>query len=171
MKKRGKTLAELLIDVRILRNKVQHVIVRMRNRLETYNDVVIRDISSFPHLSKMVAQESEVLEGVLERLLTLEVMLEILEIKIETIIYIGNIVTSAVSVVEAIKLLKENFNFMPEISVSLDEIYNNFYINVDLPKEIKINAKEEARNILADAEKIAEKRRDQVYNQGISSTI
>ncbi|ACP38263.1 cell division protein CdvB3 [Saccharolobus islandicus] len=165
MKKRGKSLAELLIDVRIARNKVQSIINRMQNKLGTYNYVFMRNVASFPHLSKMVARESELLENVMDHLLTLEVVLEILEIKIETIIYIGNIVTSAASVVEAIKLLKDSFNLTPDISVLLDDIYSNFYVNVDLPKEIKINVKEEARNVLANAEKIVEKRKSEAYYQ------
>ncbi|AGJ62838.1 Conserved protein implicated in secretion [Sulfolobus islandicus LAL14/1] len=137
----------------------------MQNKLGTYNYVFMRNVASFPHLSKMVARESELLENVMDHLLTLEVVLEILEIKIETIIYIGNIVTSAASVVEAIKLLKDSFNLTPDISVLLDDIYSNFYVNVDLPKEIKINVKEEARNVLANAEKIVEKRKSEAYYQ------
>lgn len=137
----------------------------MQNKIGTYNHIFMRNVASFPHLSKMVARESELLENVMDHLLTLEVILEILEIKIETIIYIGNIVTSAASVVEAIKLLKESFNLTPDISLLLDDIYSNFYVNVDLPKEIKINVKEEARSVLLDAEKIAEKRKSETYYQ------
>ncbi|QGA67487.1 cell division protein CdvB3 [Sulfolobus sp. E11-6] len=165
MKKKGKSLAELLIDVRIARNKLQNIISRMQNKLDTYNYVFMRNVSSFPHLSKMVAKESELLENVMNNLLTLEVILEILEIKIETIIYIGNIVTSAASVVEAIRLLKDTFHLTPDISVLLDDIYSSFYVNVNLPKEIKINVQEEARKVLADAEKIVEKRKSEAYYQ------
>ncbi|QGA54631.1 hypothetical protein GFS03_08630 [Sulfolobus sp. E5-1-F] len=165
MKKKGKSLAELLIDVRIARNKLRNIISRMQNKLDTYNYVFMRNVSSFPHLSKMVAKESELLENVMNNLLTLEVILEILEIKIETIIYIGNIVTSAASVVEAIRLLKDTFHLTPDISVLLDDIYSSFYVNVNLPKEIKINVQEEARKVLADAEKIVEKRKSEAYYQ------
>lgn len=166
MKKKGKTLAELLIDVRIARKRVRNIIDRVRNRIDVYNEAIIRNLSSFPQLSKMLARESEFLENVIDNLYTLEVLLEMLEIKMETLIYIGYIVNSAPAVIEAIKILKENFIMIPEITLMLDEIYEGFYFNIEIPKEIKISSREEAKNILIEAENIAKKReKSEIYYQ------
>lgn len=166
MKKKGKTLAELLIDVRIARKRVRNIIDRVRNRIDVYNEAIIRNLSSFPQLSKMLARESEFLENVIDNLYTLEVLLEMLEIKMETLIYIGYIVNSAPAVIEAIKILKEDFIMIPEITLMLDEIYEGFYFNIEIPKEIKISSREEAKNILIEAENIAKKReKSEIYYQ------
>jgi len=166
VKKKGKTLAELLIDVRITRKRIRNIIDRVRNRIDVYNEATIRNLSSFPHLSKMLARESEFLENVINNLYTLEVLLEMLEIKMETLIYIGYIVNSAPAVIEAIKMLKDNFSMIPEITLMLDEIYEGFYFNIKIPKEIKISSREEAKNILIEAENIAKKReKSEIYYQ------
>ncbi|MEM4042341.1 MAG: cell division protein CdvB3 [Saccharolobus sp.] len=165
MRKKGVTIAELLIDVRIARSKIADVIKRMKNKVDVYNGMLIKNVNSFPHLSKMIARESEFLEKVLYNLLLLETMLEILEIKIETIIYVGYIVNSAPAVIEAIKGVKDSFGIMPEISNLLDSIYENFYIVIDIPKDVKVSIKEEAKNIISEAEKIAKKRENEIYYQ------
>ncbi|MEM0092237.1 MAG: cell division protein CdvB3 [Saccharolobus sp.] len=165
MRKKGVTIAELLIDVRIARSKITDVINRMKNKVDVYNEMFIKNVNSFPHLSKMIARESEFLEKVLYNLLLLETMLEILEIKIETIIYVGYIVNSAPAVIEAIKGVKDSFGIMPEISNLLDSIYENFYIVIDIPKDVKVSIKEEAKNIISEAEKIAKKRENEIYYQ------
>ncbi|MEM3268974.1 MAG: cell division protein CdvB3 [Saccharolobus sp.] len=165
MRKKGVTIAELLIDVRIARSKIADVIKRMKNKVDVYNGMLIKNVNSFPHLSKMIARESEFLENVLYNLLLLETMLEILEIKIETIIYVGYIVNSAPAVIEAIKGVKDSFGIMPEISNLLDSIYENFYIVIDIPKDVKVSIKEEAKNIISEAEKIAKKRENEIYYQ------
>ena len=165
MRKKGVTIAELLIDVRIARSKIADVINRMKNKVDVYNGMLIKNVNSFPHLSKMIARESEFLENVLYNLLLLETMLEILEIKIETIIYVGYIVNSAPAVIEAIKGVKDSFGIMPEISNLLDSIYENFYIVIDIPKDVKVSIKEEAKNIISEAEKIAKKRENEIYYQ------
>ncbi|MEM3351874.1 MAG: hypothetical protein QW799_03560, partial [Saccharolobus sp.] len=64
-----------------------------------------------------------------------------------------------------IKGVKDSFGIMPEISNLLDSIYENFYIVIDIPKDVKVSIKEEAKNIISEAEKIAKERENEIYYQ------
>ncbi|TRM85314.1 hypothetical protein DJ522_01170 [Sulfolobus sp. F3] len=164
MKRKAKTLAELIINIRIARNKVRSLMNGIKGKIEMYNNSSLVNVSRFPHLSKMLLRESEILEKVLNYLVTIDVMLELLEIKVETIIYIGYIVNDAPAVVEAIKSLKDEIGSLPEISILLDGIYEDFFESIDVPKDIKIRNKEDAKGVIEEAKKIAElKEKREIY--------
>ncbi|TRM96576.1 hypothetical protein DJ527_12595, partial [Sulfolobus sp. F1] len=67
-------------------------------------------------------------------------------------------------VVEAIKSLKDEIGSLPEISILLDGIYEDFFESIDVPKDIKIRSKEDAKGVIEEAKKIAElKEKREIY--------
>ncbi len=161
--RKKRDIAEVLTDIRIARNRLRI----MRNKIE--GRLAQRGPSYSTVLTKEYIKEAEQLKRISEFLDTLDVILELTEIKLETIIYIGYIVNDAPAVIEALREIRKNGEFLgPEISALIDDIYNGFYSSINVPAEIKLNASEDAKNILDEAKVIA-KYRESEKNIGINT--
>ncbi|WP_236751729.1 hypothetical protein [Acidianus sp. HS-5] len=151
--RKKRDIAEVLTDIRIARNRLRI----MRSKIE--GRLVQRVPSYSTVLTKEYLKEAEQLKRISEFLDTLDVILELIEIKLETIIYIGYIVNDAPAVIEALREIRKNGEFLgPELSALIDDIYSGFYSSINVPNEIKVNAPEDAKKILDEAKVIAKYR-------------
>lgn len=153
-------LAEILTKIRISRNRIRTWKSRIESRISKFEELSISNATRYRILAREYAKEAEQLQNISEFLNKLDILLEMLEIKIETIIYIGYIVNSAPAVVEALKELKKTAEFIsPEFSLLIDNIYNDFYSAVSLSENVRIQAKEDAKKILMEAENMIKERK------------
>ncbi|BBG24039.1 cell division protein CdvB3 [Sulfuracidifex tepidarius] len=162
--KRKVTLADVLTDIKIARNRVRIYKNRMKDRILKYNQMAERNFGRFTSISAEYMKEVDQLQRVVQFLDTLDILLEMAEIKIETIVYIGYIVNEAPAVIEALKELKKQMGGIPELSVMLEDIYSGFYASVEVPQEMKIRSTEEGKKVLEEAEKISESREEKLLS-------
>jgi hypothetical protein len=101
--RRKKDLAELLIDVKLLRRKLAHSLAKLDKRIESLEALVVQSSSTVSAFSARVAKEIDQLENVRKRIYVLDVLLEMLEIRLETVISLGTLVESLRPVVSALK--------------------------------------------------------------------
>ncbi len=162
--KRKVTLADVLTDIKIARNRVRIYKNRMKDRILKYNQMAEMNFGRFTSISAEYMKEVDQLQRIVQFLDTLDILLEMTEIKIETIVYIGYIVNGAPAVIEALKELKKQMGGVPELSVMLEDIYSGFYASVEVPQDIKIRSTEEGKKVLEEAEKIAESREEKLLS-------
>jgi division protein CdvB (Snf7/Vps24/ESCRT-III family) len=162
--KRKTTLADVLTDIKIARNRVRIYKRRMSDRISKYTQISERNFGRFTNLSVEYMKEAEQLQRIVQFLDTLDILLEISEIKIETIIYIGYIVNEAPAVMEALKELKKQMGGIPELTVMLEDIYSGFYSTVEVPQEMKARATEGGRKVLEEAQKMAESKEEKLIS-------
>ncbi|PVU75670.1 hypothetical protein DDW13_04655 [Acidianus hospitalis] len=152
--KKKRDIADVLTDIRIARNRLRIMKTKIEGRLTQQES-----LSRSAVLTKEYIKEAEQLKKISEFLDTLDIILELIEIKVETIIYIGYIVNDAPAVLEALRELKKNGEFLsPELSALVDDIYNGFYSAINVPSEIKVSASKEAKKVLDEAKTIAKYR-------------
>lgn len=162
--KKKATLADVLTNIKIARNRVRIYKNRMKDRIEKYNQMSERNFGRFTAVSMEYMKEAEQLQRIIQFLNTIDILLEMAEIKIETIIYIGYIVNEAPAVMEAIKELKKQMGGVPELSVMLEDIYAGFYASLDIPQDVKIRSTEEGKKVLEEAQKISESREEKLIS-------
>lgn len=159
MKKRI-DFAEILTEIRIQRNRIRLWRSRIESRISKFEELSASNVTRYSVLAKEYIKEAEQLENISDFLDKLDILLEMLELKIETIIYIGYIVNNAPAVVEAIKELKKNAQVIsPDLSLVIDNIYNDFYSAVSVSENVRIQAKEDAKKILSEAETLVKERK------------
>lgn len=152
--------AEILTEIRINRNRIRLWKSRIENRISKFEELSLSNVTRYRVLAKEYAKEAEQLQNISEFLEKLDILLEMLEIKIETIIYVGYIVNNAPAVVEALKELKRNVQVVsPDLSLVIDNIYNDFYSAVTVSENVRIQAKEDAKKILSEAENMVKERK------------
>ncbi|MUN28165.1 cell division protein CdvB3 [Sulfuracidifex metallicus] len=162
--KKKATLADVLTNIKIARNRVRIYKNRMKDRIEKYNQMSERNFGRFTAVSIEYMKEAEQLQRIIQFLNTIDILLEMAEIKIETIIYIGYIVNEAPAVMEAIRELKKQMGGVPELSVMLEDIYAGFYASLDMPQDMKIRSTEEGKKVLEEAQKISESREEKLIS-------
>ncbi|MCY0849920.1 cell division protein CdvB3 [Sulfuracidifex metallicus] len=162
--KKKATLADVLTNIKIARNRVRIYKNRMKDRIEKYNQMSERNFGRFTAVSMEYMKEAEQLQRIIQFLNTIDILLEMAEIKIETIIYIGYIVNEAPAVMEAIRELKKQMGGIPELSVMLEDIYAGFYASLDMPQDVKIRSTEEGKKVLEEAQKISESREEKLIS-------
>ncbi|ARM76274.1 cell division protein CdvB3 [Acidianus manzaensis] len=157
-------LAEILTDVRISRNKIRLWKSRIQSKVAKFEELSASNVTRYNIIAREYIKEAEQLQKISDFLDQLDILLEMLEIKIETIIYIGYIVNNAPSVIEALKELKKTAQVInPEMSLVIDNIYNEFYSAISIPQNIRIQAKEDAKKILQEAENmVKEKKKESI---------
>lgn len=157
--RRKKDLAELLIDVKLLRRKLAHSLAKLDKRIESLEALVVQSSSTISAFSARVAKEIDQLENVRKRIYVLDVLLEMLEIRLETVISLGSLVESLRPVVSALKELSKSFPIPMEISPDFDDLISS--LSSVLPSEgglsflFKQRPSEETLSILKEAETIA----------------
>ncbi|AWR98297.1 hypothetical protein DFR86_08390 [Acidianus sulfidivorans JP7] len=154
----------MLTEVRIQRNKIRLWKSRIENKVSKFEELSITNARRYNIIAKEYIKEAEQLQKISDFLDKLDILLEMLEIKIETIIYVGYIVNDAPTIVEALKELRKTAQLLsPELSLVIDNIYNGFYSAVTVPENMRIQAKEDAKKILEDAENmIKERKKDSI---------
>ncbi len=132
---------------------------RLGMKAEQFRRLSVSNATRFSSLAEQYAKESEQLDNILNYLNRLDVLFEMLEIKLETIVYIDYISQDLVSVVEALREFKKATPMLStELSILIDEFYTGFYESVQVPEPVRIKAKEEAKSILKESETIANNR-------------
>ncbi|QKQ99608.1 hypothetical protein GWK48_03665 [Metallosphaera tengchongensis] len=151
-----KDIRRVLMQTKTARAKLRVWQNRLNQRSEQYRRLSLANATRFSTLAEQYVKESDQLDKIVSFLNTLDVLLEMLEIKLETVSYIDYIPRDLLSVVEG---LKEFSRLTPtlgtEFSIIIDELYTGFYNSVEVPKDVRIKAKEEAKGVIAQAEKIA----------------
>ena len=156
--KNKKTLPEILIDINLAITRIDNWISRLKSRNETLERLSYVNLGRFPLLSKEFLKEVEFNQAYTTKLLQIKVLLEILKLRIETIMLIGSITGYLKPVIDAIYELKKEIGSSIEMSPLLDQI-----IELVSPLEplsssnIVINDSDKVKEILEESKKIAEK--------------
>ncbi|AEB94423.1 MULTISPECIES: cell division protein CdvB3 [Metallosphaera] len=159
--KRG--LQRLLVEVKTARGKLRLWQNRLTAKAEQFRRLSVSNASRFSTLAQQYAKESEQLESIITFLNKFDVILEMLELKLETIVFIDYISQDLVNIVEALKEFKRTTPMLgTELSLLVDEIYTGFYASVEVPEPIKIKAKEEAKVILQQSEDVLKERKEKL---------
>ncbi|AHC52543.1 hypothetical protein SUSAZ_07575 [Sulfolobus acidocaldarius SUSAZ] len=165
MKKR--TIAELLTDIRMAKYKIDMWISKTENRNKALERLSLSNIGRFPLLSKEYIKETELTRKYIVTLVQLKILLEILEIRLETLIILGNVVTYLSPLVEALNELKGQLGASIEFSPIIDEIIETIRTVYIAPNTVQqspqINVKEEAKQLLKEAEDVAKKELKENY--------
>ncbi|MEM4912543.1 MAG: hypothetical protein QXJ81_06960, partial [Metallosphaera sp.] len=98
--KRG--LQRLLVEVKTARGKLRLWQNRLTAKAEQFRRLSVSNASRFSTLAQQYAKESEQLESIITFLNKFDVILEMLELKLETIVFIDYISQDLVNIVEAL---------------------------------------------------------------------
>ncbi|BBD71958.1 hypothetical protein HS1genome_0347 [Sulfodiicoccus acidiphilus] len=112
--KARKTLPEILVELRLLRRKLELMSQRLADRI----DRLPKDGRHAQTYSKEVSQLSKLLRSIVR----LEVGLELLEVRLETAMMLGAITQSLREVVNFVSGVGSQLVAIPEISMGLQEI-------------------------------------------------
>ncbi|MCG3108650.1 hypothetical protein L3N51_00934 [Metallosphaera sp. J1] len=154
-----KEFQRLLIDVKIARGKIRLWQSRLSSRAEQFKRLSANNATRFATLAEQYAKESEQLENILNYMERLDILLEMVELKLETLTYIDYISQDMVNLMEALKEFKRLTPLLStELSILVDELYSGFYASVEVPEPMRIKAREEAKAILKESENIVNSR-------------
>jgi division protein CdvB (Snf7/Vps24/ESCRT-III family) len=159
-----RTLPEILIDINLAITRIDNWISRLKTRSETLERLSYTNMGRFPLLSKEFLKEVEFNQAYTTKLVQIKVLLEILKIRIETIMLIGSITGYLKPIIDAIYEVKKEIGSSIEMSPLLDQI-----IEIVSPLEplsssnVVINDNEKVKEILEESRKIAEKEVRQKY--------
>ncbi|BCS91661.1 cell division protein CdvB3 [Metallosphaera javensis (ex Sakai et al. 2022)] len=154
-----KEFQRLLIDVKIARGKIRLWQSRLSSRAEQFKRLSANNATRFATLAEQYAKESEQLENILNYMERLDILLEMVELKLETLTYIDYISQDMVNLMEALKEFKRLTPLLStELSILVDELYSGFYASVEVPESMRIKAREEAKAILKESENIVNSR-------------
>lgn len=161
MKRKG--LPEILTDIRLTIYRIDAYISRIENRIKTLEDLSLYNIGRFNYLAKEYYKEIEINRKIIHNLLKLRTLLEILEIRIETIVAIGTIYQYIEPLVKAIESIKKELGGSMEFGPLIDDILTNLQPIITRDANIVINESEEVRKILEEAEKVANEELKEKY--------
>lgn len=157
-----RNLAEILANIRVARLKLKQRINMLEKRVKDYEILSMKDFNKYSILSIEILKETEQLENLKKKLEVMDVLLEMLEIKVETAIQVGLITSSLKGVLEAIKEFQRvNPILPPELSILVSDISDfSVGLSVDIiePQRDQIQPSIDAKSIIREAEKIAEER-------------
>lgn len=153
MKKKG--LPEIIADIRIAIFRIDTFVARIDNRIKTLEDLALYNIGKFNYLSKQYYKEIEINKSIVENLLKLKVLLEILEIRLETLMILNSLREYIYPVVKALESIKGNLGNSIEFGPIIDDIILNLKPIITSDAKPILNESEEVRKILEEAEKIA----------------
>ncbi|ABP96109.1 MULTISPECIES: cell division protein CdvB3 [Metallosphaera] len=152
-------LQRLLVDVKIARGKIRLWQNRLSARAEQFKRLSANNATKFATLAEQYAKESEQLENILNYMDRLDVLLEMVELKLETLVYIDYVSQDMVNLIEALREFRRVTPLLStELSMLLDELYSGFYASVEVPEPMRIRAREEAKTILKESENIVNSR-------------
>ncbi|MCY0859017.1 MAG: hypothetical protein OWQ54_01155 [Sulfolobaceae archaeon] len=157
-----KSLAELLADIRVARLRLKQRENLLEKRIKEYEVLSMRNFGRYTILSQQILKETEQLEELKSKLEVMDILLEMLELKVETAIQVGLIMNSLRDTMIAVKEFKRlNPVLPPELNLLIDEI-------ADVAIEVKgetietkkqnINITPEAESIIEQAQKLAKER-------------
>ncbi|BCU71386.1 cell division protein CdvB3 [Stygiolobus caldivivus] len=161
--RRKKTLPELIADVKITINKIDFWISRIDSRVKNLEQLSLSNIGRFPYLSKEYIKEADVNKNIVSKLFQLKVILEILEIRLETVLILGELRGYLAPVLEAVKIIKKDIGMSIEFTPLIDEILDSLIPIINIDKSFIPNISEEANKILLESENIAKQEVDKKY--------
>mgnify|MGYP001772497464 CR=1 FL=1 len=162
MKKKG--LPEILGDIRLTIYRIDAFASRISNRIKTLEDLSLYNIGRFNYLSKEYYKEIEINKNILSNLLKIKTLLEILEIRLETLILIGSLTQYIYPVVKALEDIRGSLGNSIEFGPLIDDILANLYpIIITSEPQVVIKENEDERKILEEAEKIASEELKEKY--------
>ncbi|EZQ04939.1 MULTISPECIES: hypothetical protein [Acidianus] len=143
-----KGLADVIIDIRTTRHKISLWKNKIKTRISSYEN--IKDTKIPEEYKKETAQ----LKTILNTIEKLDLLLEMLEIKVETIVTVGIILNNVQDVVSAIKEFGKIYPFIgTDLLIEIENIYRDFSSSIDLPKEFKVRTTEGGKRILDEIDK------------------
>ena len=161
MKRKG--LPEILSDIKLAIYRIDALAVRIENRIKTLEDLSLYNIGRFNYLSKEYYKEIEVNRNILSNLLKIKALLEILEIRLETLTLVGSLTQYIYPVIRALENIKGSLGNSIEFGPLIDDILTNLRpILLSEPQTI-IKENDEVRQILEEAEKIASEELKEKY--------
>ena len=161
MKKKG--LPEILSDIRLTIYRIDAFISRIDNRIKTLEDLSLYNIGRFNYLSKEYYREIEVNRNILSNLLKIKALLEILEIRLETLAIIGSLTQYIYPVVKALESIKGSLGNSIEFGPLIDDIVINLHPIITSEAQVVLKESDEVRKILEEAEKIASEELKEKY--------
>ena len=161
MKRKG--LPEILTDIRLAIYRIDAFASRIENRIRTLEDLSLYNIGRFNYLSREYSKEIEVNRNILNNLLKIRALLEILEIRLETLALVGSLTQYIYPVVKALESIKGNLGNSIEFGPLIDDILINLQPIITSDAQIVIKESEEVRKILEEAEKIASEELKEKY--------
>jgi len=161
VKKKG--LPEILTDIRLAIYRIDAFASRIENRIRTLEDLSLYNIGRFNYLSREYSKEIEVNRNILNNLLKIRTLLEILEIRLETLALVGSLTQYIYPVVKALESIKGNLGNSIEFGPLIDDILINLQPIITSDAQIVIKESEEVRKILEEAEKIASEELKEKY--------
>ena len=161
--RRRKSIPELLADIKIAQNKIDFWVSKIDNRIKNLEQLSLTNLGRFPYLSREYLKEVDMNKNIVLKLLQLKVLLEILEIRIETVLVLGEVKGYLAPVVEAFKNIKKEISIPLEFSPIIDEILDTLLPIESLDKSYIPHVSEEANKILSEAETIAKQELNKRY--------
>lgn len=161
--RRKKTLPELLADVKIAINKIDFWVSRIDSRVKNLERLSLSNVGRFPYLSREYIKEADMNKNIISRLIQLKIILEILEIRLETVLILGEVRGYLAPVVEAVKVLKKEIGSSIEFSPIIDEILDSLIPIETTETPFIQNITEEANKILSESESIAKQEINKKY--------
>jgi len=164
-------LARLLIDLKQFLRWVVLSRKRLEERIKRYEERLM--VTENPNLKASYAQEIASLKSLITRLTQIEVAVEILVLRIETVLtakLLSYIAPVAKLAAEVLRDLRENADELSEFTVVLDDLAQNaaeisskgMYLSNN---EVSVSTSKEAEKILEMAKKAAEAKAEGVMQQ------
>lgn len=153
MKKKG--LPEIISDIKLTIYRIDAFIARVNNRIKTLESLSLYNIGRFNYLSKEYYKEIDVNRNIINNLVKVRVLLEILEIRLETILLIGTLSEYIYPVVKALESIKGSLGNSIEFGPLIDDIIINLTPIISAEAKPVLMESEEVRRIIEEAEKVA----------------
>ncbi|BFH74513.1 cell division protein CdvB3 [Sulfurisphaera javensis] len=153
MKKKG--LPEIIADIKLTIYRIDMFLARIDNRIKTLEDLSLYNIGRFNYLSKAYYKEIEINKNLMINLLRVKIILEILEIRLETLMMLNSLREYIYPVVKALESIKGNLGNSIEFGPLIDDILLNLKPIVTSDAKPILNESEEVRKIIEEAEKVA----------------
>ncbi|QIW24364.1 hypothetical protein EWF20_09515 [Sulfolobus sp. S-194] len=161
MKKKG--LPEIITDIRLTIHRIDAFIARIDNRIKTLEELSLYNIGRFNYLSKEYYKEIEINRNIIFNLLKVRVLLEILEIRLETLVILNSLKDYIYPVVKALESLRGSLGNSIEFGPLIDDIILNLSYTIHPEAKIVLKESEEVKKVLEEAEKIANEELKEKY--------
>ena len=155
MKKRSP--GELLVELRIVRNRLERDLAKLDRRINALHSMAVQSFPTVPALSQRVMKEVDQLERVRANLMKLSVLLEMLELRLETVLTLNAMFGELRPVVKAVRELSKSFPVPLEVAPDIEGILSDLAA-LAVPQHhepVVQNDDSEVKRILEEAEKIA----------------
>ena len=163
MKKR--TPGELLVELKIIRTRLERDLAKLDRRINALQSMAVQSFPTVPALSQRVMKEVDQLERVRANMMKLSVLLEMLELRLETVLTLNAMFGELRPVVKAVRELSKSFPVPLEVAPDIEGILSDLSaLAVPQHHESVIqNDEAEIKRIMEEAEKIASIKSTKAY--------